>query len=32
MWRQVFDFTGRLWGLLEDTQRNKTEIKELRQE
>ena len=32
MWKQVFDFSGRLWGLLEDTQQNKSEIKALRPE
>ena len=32
MWRDLFNFAGRLWGLLEDTQQNKTEIKEMRKE
>ncbi len=32
MWRNLFNFTGRLWSLLEDAQQNKTEIKELRHE
>ncbi len=32
MWRDVFNFAGRLWGLLEDTRQNKAEIKQMRQE
>ena len=32
MWRHFFNFAGRLWSLLDDTQQNKTEIKELRRE
>ena len=32
MWRDLFNFAGRLWGLLEDIQQNKAEIKEMRQE
>lgn len=32
MLRDILNFAGRLWTLLEDTQQNKREIKELRQE
>ena len=32
MWRDVFNFTNRLWRLLEGTEQNKAEIKEIRKE
>jgi len=32
MWRDVFNFANRLWRLLEDTEQNKTEIRDLRRE
>jgi hypothetical protein len=32
LWRDLFNFAGRLWSLLEDTRQNKAEIKEMRQE
>jgi hypothetical protein len=32
MWKHVFSFAGRLWSLLEDTPRSKSEIKDLPRE
>lgn len=32
MWRDFFNFANRLWRLLEDTEQNKTEFKEMRRE